>query len=249
MDRTLDVRTPESIAFSYELAGLGSRFLAVLLDLIVQLVILGLLLWGFFEIGIHAPHTAAKAPVKGDISEKVIANILIGFVSAVVFLIFFGYFILFEWLWNGQTPGKRALGIRAIRDGGYSLDFSASLVRNLIRVAEATLGFYVVACVLAVLSPENKRLGDLAAGTIVVRDQRMDSPADLLQAVRSEPVYASTAYVSGDERSIVKRFLERRYDLSPERRAELAHRIAERIRPRLPDDLQRLDDEDLLERL
>jgi len=141
------------------------------------------------------------------------------------------------------------LGIRVVRDGGYPLDFMGALVRNLIRVGEATIGFYTVACVLAVLSPENKRLGDMAAGTIVVRDARMASPAELLRAVREEPVYASTAYVSGEERSIVKRFLERRDDLAPERRVELARRLAERVRPRLPEDLRRLDDEALLERL
>lgn len=243
MERTLDVRTPESIAFSYELAGIGSRFLAVALDLAIQIAILLLISWGLYEAAVHAHLPPAKHA--GGWAENVAVGILIG----IVFAIFFGYYILFEAFWNGQTPGKRALGIRVVRDGGYPLDFTASLVRNLIRVGELTVGFYAISGIVAVLSEQNKRLGDIAAGTIVVRDSRMQSPAALLRDVREEPVYASTAYVSGEERSIVKRFLERRDELEPSRRAEIAHRLAERVRPRVPADMARMDDEDLLERL
>ena len=88
-------------------------------------------------------------------------------------MLFFGYFIIFEALWNGQTPGKKALGIRVVRDGGYAIDFGASLVRNLIRVGELLIGTYTLSAVAMLLSPENKRLGDIAAGTIVVRDARL----------------------------------------------------------------------------
>ncbi|MBV9271246.1 MAG: RDD family protein, partial [Candidatus Eremiobacteraeota bacterium] len=76
----------------------------------------------------------------------------------------------FEALWQGQTPGKKLLGIRAMRDGGIPIDFTSALVRNLIRVGEASLGFYALSAISTLLSPENKRLGDYAAGTIVVRD-------------------------------------------------------------------------------
>jgi uncharacterized RDD family membrane protein YckC len=164
-------------------------------------------------------------------------------------MIFFGYFVLFEAFWNGQTPGKKLLGIRVVRDGGYPLDFMASLIRNLIRIGELGLGFYAISVVVAVLSPENKRVGDLAAGTIVVRESRIESPERMLRDIVAEPVYASTAYVSGDERALIRRFLERRSDLVAERRRAIAHQLAERVRSRLPADLQRLDDEDLLERL
>ncbi|HVA27750.1 MAG TPA: RDD family protein [Candidatus Baltobacteraceae bacterium] len=243
MERTLDVRTPESIAFSYELAGIGSRFLAVLLDLLIQFAVLALIIWGLYEIGVHAPGN------KHAVSSSVAQNIAYAVIVGIIFIVFFAYFIIFEAFWNGQTPGKRALGIRVVRDGGYPLDFTASLVRNLIRVGELTVGFYAISGIVAVLSEQNKRLGDIAAGTIVVRDTRMDSPEALLREVREEPVYASTAYVSGEERAIVKRFLERREDLIPERRMEIARQLAERVRPRVPQDLQRLDDESLLERL
>ncbi len=246
MDRTLEVRTPESIAFSYELAGVGSRFLAVMADLVIQVLVTVLLFWGLVLAVPHLPPRVAPMSVH---ENRLASSLAMALVIAVVFAIFFGYFIAFEALWNGQTPGKKMLGIRVVRDGGYPVDFMASLLRNLIRVGEAAIGFYIISAVCAVFSPENKRVGDLAAGTIVVRDSRMDSPESLLREVAAEPVYAATAYVSGEERALIRRFLDRRSDLVAERRAALAHQLAERVRPRVTQELQRLDDEDLLERL
>jgi uncharacterized RDD family membrane protein YckC len=244
MDRTLEVRTPESIAFSYDLAGVGSRFLALAIDFTIQIVAVILIFWALVALSGHVrPGSIVLAR-----TDRVIYNLAIAFIVAVVFLIFFGYFIAFETLWNGQTPGKRLLGIRVVRDGGYPVDFMASLIRNLIRVGEMALGFYAISAVVAVLSPLNKRIGDIAAGTIVIRESRMESPEQMLREV-AEPVYAATAYVSGEERSLIRRFLERRHDLVPARRVALAHQLADRVRPRVPTDLQRLDDEDLLERL
>ncbi len=237
MDRTLDVSTPESIEFSYELAGVGSRFLAVALDLLVQIGIVVLFLWGLW---LAFGRCGVRCGAAGKLGEALLV--------AAMFLIFFGYFVFFEALWNGQTPGKKALGIRVVRDGGFPLDWTASLIRNLIRVGEAMAAFYAVSAVVAVLSPLNKRVGDFAAGTIVVRDVAMSSPQALLREM-AVPVYASTAYVSGEERAIIRRFLDRRADLTALRRVEIAHALAERVRPRLPPELQRLDDEDLLERL
>ncbi|HTV92122.1 MAG TPA: RDD family protein [Verrucomicrobiae bacterium] len=243
MDRTLEVRTPESIAFSYELAGVGSRFLALAVDFTIQVVTVLLILWAVSAISVHS---GALSILRGP--DRVVHNLIIAFITAALFLIFFGYFIAFETMWNGQTPGKKLLGLRVVRDGGYPVDFMASLIRNLIRIGETALGFYAASAVVAVLSPLNKRIGDIAAGTIVIRESRMESPEQMLRDV-AEPVYAATAYVSGEERSLIRRFLERRHDLVPARRAGLAHQLADRVRPRVPTDLQRLDDEDLLERL
>jgi uncharacterized RDD family membrane protein YckC len=245
MDRTLDVRTPESIAFSFELAGIGSRFLAVAIDIALQLAILALFLWGLVLVGAHGSPSHVKA-ASGE--ERFWYSVAQGVFAFVVFAIFFGYFILFEALWNGQTPGKRALGLRVIRDGGYPLDFTASLVRNVVRIGELGFGLYAISGIVALLSSQNKRVGDFAAGTIVVRDSRMERP-ESSKGLAGEPDYASTAYVSGEERGLIKRFLERRHSLEPERRSALAAQIAERIRPRLPTDMARLDDESLLERL
>jgi uncharacterized RDD family membrane protein YckC len=203
-----------------------------------------LLVWG---ISAAAGHTT-YATIKLGSRDHLAASIGIALLIVVLFLIFFGYFILFEALSNGQTPGKKMLGIRVVRDGGYPLDFMASVIRNLIRVGEIAIGFYALSAVVAVFSPLNKRIGDLAAGTIVIRESRMESPEKMLREV-AEPIYAATAYVSGEERALIRRFLERRTDLVVQRRAGIAHQLAERVRPRLPADMQRLEDEDLLERL
>ncbi len=247
MDRTLEVRTPESIAFTYELAGLGSRFLAVLVDQAIQLLALAAIVSGLGLLLSLVPvrHAArAIAPATGEVAQ----SIGIGIAVLVLFLVMFGYFIAFEALWNGLTPGKKLLGIRVVRDGGYPIDFGASLIRNLIRVGEQLLGYYVLAAISAVMSPENKRLGDVAAGTIVVRDARLAVPGYVIERA-AEPVYSPTAYLSGEERALIKRFLERRDELPPERRQTLATQFADRVRDRMPPELARLDDESLLERL
>ncbi len=182
-------------------------------------------------------------------TDKLAESVAIALVVSILFVVLFGYFIAFEALWNGQTPGKKLVGLRVVRDGGYPIDFGASLIRNLIRVGEQLVGYYLLAAVSALISPENKRLGDLAAGTIVVRDARLAAPRDLGKRGEPEPNYSPTAYLSGEERALIKRFLERRDRLSIERRKELARQLASRVRDRVPPELARLEDEGLLERL
>ncbi len=246
MDRTLEVRTPESIAFHYELAGLGSRFLALMIDQAIQILALVAIFGGLILAGSRA--AAARHAAAAPASDKLAFSIAIAMLIVIVFTVLFGYFIVFESAWNGQTPGKKLLGLRVVRDGGYPIDFGASLIRNLIRVGEWIFGYYIIAAISALISPENKRLGDLAAGTIVVRDARLAAPSALAQQ-REEPAYAATAYLNGDERALIKRFLERRHAFDEARRAEIAASLAARVRKRVPPELARLDDESLLERL
>ena len=244
MDRNVDVRTPESIAFRYELAGLGSRFLALVLDMLLQVGVFAALVTG---LGLAASRIETTKHAVPPELQRYADAIAVAIVVFVIFMLFFGYFIVFETFWNGQTPGKRALGIRTVRDGGYPVDFGAALVRNLIRVGELGLGFYAVSAISMLVSPENKRFGDIAAGTIVVRDARLAMPKRLV--AQPEPEYGATRYLSGEERALVRRFLDRRDALTPQRRHELAALLANRVRERVPPELQRLGDEPLLERL
>jgi len=172
LDRNLEVRTPESIAFSYELAGLGSRFLAVVLDLLIQVAVL---LAGLIALSLAAFNVQSASSARHIAAGPVGAVITAASICA-LFLLFFGYFIFFEAFWNGMTPGKRVLGIRVMRDEGYPIDFMSSLIRNLIRSLEFSLGFYLLSAASALLSVENKRLGDFAAGTIVVRERSSNQP-------------------------------------------------------------------------
>jgi uncharacterized RDD family membrane protein YckC len=245
VDRNVDVRTPESIAFNYELAGLGSRFLALVIDQVIQIL---LLLGVFYAVVAAALKLPTVHGAAGTQAEKIGEAVAIAAIVVVIFTIFFGYFIVLETLWNGKTPGKWALSIRVVRDGGYPVDLGASVIRNLIRIGEFAFGYYALSAVSMVLSPENKRLGDYAAGTIVVRESAIALRVPE-ENVNAAPAYAPTQYLSGEERALVKQFIERREALTPERRDALAGKLAARVRERVPPELRGLDDEALLERL
>ncbi|HET9394030.1 MAG TPA: RDD family protein [Candidatus Rubrimentiphilum sp.] len=242
MDRTLRVRTPESIAFSYELAGLGSRFLAMSIDLIIQILLAIGIFWGLFYAALNTPIVRHASVV-----AKTAESVTLAIVSFIVFLIFFGYFIIFEAYWNGQTPGKKLLALRVVRDGGYPVDFASAAVRNLIRVGELIFGFYLTSAVAALLSPENKRLGDMAAGTIVVRDARSAALAQITGESHAQAPHF--AMLDDDESALIDRFVARRDGMAPGNRAAMAAQIAARVRPRVSRDLQQLSDEELLTRL
>ncbi|MEO7040138.1 MAG: RDD family protein [Candidatus Elarobacter sp.] len=236
MERSIDVRTGESVAIRYELAGLGSRFLAVLVDLVAQIAIVFALLLAasaWMSTGGRLVARSANAGAWG-----------IALLVLMLFTIFIGWFIIFEIWWSGRTPGKRALGLRVVRDGGFPIDSGAAVIRNLVRLIEFSLGFYAVSAICALLSKENKRLGDFAAGTIVVRD-RADAVPDL-DAYLSRPSRTDTGLTEGD-RVLAERFLARRATLEPTARLRLAAEIAARIRPTLRASYASLDDESLLE--
>ncbi len=242
MDRTLSVQTPESIAFSYELAGLGSRFLAVVIDLLIQGAIFVAIIWGIALLGAGQPPERVVTAA----STKMAVSILYAFFITLIFIVFFAYFIVFEAFWNGRTPGKKLMGLRVVRDGGYPLDFTSAAIRNLIRVGEVVLGFYAISAIACIASAENKRLGDMAAGTIVVRDSPIASLATLV--AESEEAPRSTM-LTEKEHSIIDLFVARRKSLAPSVRAQIAARIAAQVRPRVSYDLQRLTDDELLTRL
>ena len=252
MERNVDVTTGESVVFSYELAGLGSRFYAVAIDLAIQIAIavaaLALLAW----VGSAAkPHAGDVAPAYA----KTIGAIAIGMLSIAAFLLFFGYFIVFEWRFNGRTPGKRLLGIRVVRDGGFPLDFTSAVIRNVVRILEIGLGFYAVSAIATLTSPANRRLGDMAAGTIVVRENRFErfegAEASELASIATvargrandDPVIAN---LTVDERDLVRRYALRRGKLSLDARSKVAADIAAAIRPKLAVPFAHLDGDDLL---
>jgi uncharacterized RDD family membrane protein YckC len=248
LERNVTVRTPESIAFYYELAGLGSRFLAVAIDFVLQsLVVIGVVLimsWA-------QPGTGAIARSLG-VHEEAVNAIEIGIAIFVVFLVYVGYFVAFETAWQGRTPGKRAIGIRVVRDGGYPITFMDSVIRNLIRVGEAALG-YLPSMVSALLSSQNKRLGDLAAGTIVVRDRSFEvadpgrwSSGD--DAVVSDTI-AGLDRITPDEYALAERYVARSHMLDPAAAQAAANRIASAIRPKLGGEAADLSDHDLLVRV
>lgn len=163
------VLTTERVPFSYRVAGLGSRSLAWLIDfvLIGVLSAAGMLFFSVLDIGREGVGTA------------------LAFLW--MFGIYWGYFLLLEWLWNGQTLGKRALGIRVIQWKGTSLTFSHSAVRNVVRFVDALPALYAVGFVTGACNRENRRLGDFAADTLVVHVEQRAKPIRALVGGRGDP--------------------------------------------------------------
>ena len=212
------------------------------MDLIVQGIIFSAIIWGLVLLAAGAPRTVHVVSSTGS---KFAESLAVAFIVAIVFIVFFAYFIVFETFWNGCTPGKKLMGLRVVRDGGYPIDFTSAAVRNLIRIGEVALGFYAISAIVCVVSPENKRLGDFAAGTIVVRDSPV-AALSMLVAQSREPVRAEV--LSDKEHALVDQFVARRKSLAPAVRAQIAARIAAQVRPHAPAEWQQLSDDELLTR-
>ena len=222
----LTIETPEQTALDFTIAGIGSRFLAVAYDMLIQILV-GIV------IGIAA---AVFAPVLFSLSPQASlwgVAILILF----YFLLYFGYYAFFEIIWNGQTPGKRKAGIRVIKDSGRPLTPAESIGRNLMRIVDWLPSLYAVGLVCAILNRENKRLGDLLVGSLVVREASL---SDLKPAWQTTPS-ASEALSSplGADRltpgefALVDSFLNRRSALEFDVRNRMADEILRRLKPKL----------------
>ena len=222
------VETPEHVVLSYSVAGIGSRAAAALIDYA---------LWGVTWIIIYnvlAPLFARNA--EGD-PESALGMWLLGLVILLTFGSLFGYYLLFEGLRDGQTPGKRLLNLRVVQDGGYSVSFAASAVRNIGRVVDMQPGFfYIVGIVSIILSRSGKRLGDILAGTMVVEEHAVTLLAT--SGVEAEPAGAArpVALLTEDEYALLDRFMARRQALDPERRRIFVDQLAQRFAGRLGDD-------------
>jgi len=223
LSQTIDVETPELVVFSYTIAGVGSRALAAIIDSLIAITAIIVIMIG---IAIASPGRGPGAP--GDVFDAWAGAV---FVFA-VFFVLWGYYVLFEGLADGQTPGKRLLRLRVVRDGGYSITFAASAVRNLVRFVDIQpVGCYAVGIVSMLFSKSGKRLGDIVAGTVVVREAvvRQLAPAPAATPAFEAVAPPLDAALTEDEFSVLERFIERRGSLGSERREELAKQIAVRL--------------------
>ncbi len=222
----LRIDTPEQIALELPLAGIGSRFLAIAIDTLLQFA-LYLLVAIVFALLIPAgtfwfhwlPPTLAPA-----------VGILF------IFCVYWGYFAFFEIIWRGQTPGKRFAKIRVIKESGRPIDAFEAIGRNIMRGIDGLPGFYGVGLVSMMLNKQNRRLGDFVAGTVVVHENRSDevSPtwagAGNDNAPSPDTTQTAAAPVATEELILIETYLHRRWDLQPEVRLETAIRIAERVK-------------------
>jgi uncharacterized RDD family membrane protein YckC len=167
----LSIDTPEQVSLNLPIAGLGSRMLAHLADLALQAGVYAVLVL-FVALAFSRPIGSTL----GRLSDRQGLWLTAGVVF-VNFLFFWGYYTLFEAFWNGQTPGKRWTQLRVIKDSGRQITFFESMSRNLLRIVDALPSVYITGIITILMSKQNKRLGDLLAGTIVVR-QELTAVAD-----------------------------------------------------------------------
>ena len=217
----LRVETPEYVVLDYEIAGLGSRTLAAVLD--------ALILGGSALAAAVAVALLSALGLRLGLSGSWAAVLLIG----LGFFAAWGYYALFEGLREGQTPGKRMIGIRVVRDTGHPVTLGAAAARNLVRAVDAFLiPPYFLGAVLVALHPRGKRLGDMVAGTVVVRDRPAERAVPPPAAAAVDAASAGTLAapeLEDEEYRVLDRFVARAGALSPQVRDRLAAGLAARF--------------------
>jgi uncharacterized RDD family membrane protein YckC len=211
------VVTPEAVPLELDVAGLGSRGIAIAIDMLIQSAIF--LVVAFF--------LAATQP-----GDSVTVVILIVSVP----LIFWGYFFLFEGIWHGRTPGKRTQHLRATRADGQPMSGAQMTVRNLVRIVDFLPLYYAIGCTAMVLTKRSQRLGDLAAGTLVIREPKavLPKPLDLPPPPPVEVSGGPRVDVTGMTEAhyqLLRSYFERRTELDPSARAQVANQIASALAP------------------
>ena len=235
LEQRVEIETPEHVAFHYTIAGIGSRAAAAIVDfLIVWGIIIGLWILALVLVGFLGGMGFASA---GG-SDALTGSWVLAAMYLAYFALSWGYAVFFEAIADGQTPGKKRMGLRVVQDGGYSISFGASAVRNFVRVLDAQPGFlYAVGMISALFSKTGKRVGDHLAGTIVVHERVPDfAPATATPTSAPNGREALiTAQLTDDEFALLQRFMSRRQALDAVRRTELTAQLAKRFADRLPD--------------
>jgi uncharacterized RDD family membrane protein YckC len=214
----IQIATPEGVDLELTLAGLGSRFVAELLDVLIQVVLIVVIALGLSTLGGYGE----------------------AMVFVVIFAVLFLYHPFFELAAGGRTPGKRWTGLRVVMEGGGAIGLRASVIRNVIRLLDFLPTAYVVGSIAILVSARNQRVGDLAADTIVVRERRATATKDATAAWTAAPVAAVPAAETWDvsgitagELAAVRSFLQRRHELTLDARNHLAGELAGRLAPKV----------------
>lgn len=220
------LRTPESVELEFTLAGIGNRTMALLVDYLVwgaSLLVL-LIVWGVLSVQL----ATYLESFTGDAQLWLTAIALL-----LTFAVYVGYFVLFETLWQGQTPGKRYAKIRVIREDGKPIGLSQASLRALLRPVDDTL---FLGALMIMLGKREKRLGDWAAGTIVVQEERPVAAASFPIADEAHTLAkellqtAAIAQLLPDDFAVVRDYLQRRSSMEQRARADLSIELARQVK-------------------
>ena len=230
MEERYSVATPENVIFRYDVAGIGSRFIAALVDFLIYLVV---------DIALAFIISVLTRYVRDEYLRDIITAAYVG----ATFLFYWGYYILFEMIWAGQSPGKRVARIRVVRLDGTPASPGQIFIRNIGRLVDLFPGFYAVGIITMMLNDQSRRLGDFAAGTFVVREitriNLAPTRAETEIAVRdnqpatvnspAHPLYR----LNSDTIQIVNNYIDRRSEMASVLRARLAMQIAVAVAKKL----------------
>lgn len=216
LDDRVTIATPEGVSLELVLAGVGSRFVARLLDTVIQVAII-------IALGVGIYGTSAPGVVRA-------------FLRVFLFLVLFFYDVPFEVLNRGRTPGKAAAGIRVVGTEGEPIGLLASLIRNIFRIVDFLPVFYVVGVISIVSTQRDQRLGDLTAGTVVMRE-RFPGVADTVSSPATVPVQAVATWdvsaIDALDLAAIHQFLERRLSMTYPVRTYFAEQLAARSAPKV----------------
>ena len=229
-EEVLIIETPERVPLHFALASIGNRFLACAIDHAIQVLALAL-------IGVASAVIASFSFLEQTITSapKWVYAVMI----ILLFLVFAGYFTFFEWIWSGQTPGKRWLKLRVLREDGRPITFWEAAVRNLLRTLDMMPApFYSIGLISVFSTTRDQRVGDMVAGTVVVREREAEAPefSQVFATPVSDPALrrsfkpvdftASLSSLTESEIQVVETFLRRRWDLSDVPRQWMAWRVS-----------------------
>ncbi len=228
LQNKLVVETPENIFLEFELAGLGSRFLAYLVDTIVQSLIL---LAVFYVAGLLVAVSAAafRSAAPGDTAQKVL-------IALAMFLVYEGYFIYFETRWQGQSVGKKLLNLRVVKDGGFPVSFWDVVIRNVFRVVDAlpplaVFPSYGLGSAVLLANRQAKRIGDYVAGTLVIKERPYQG-FEHFSAIQTNPEYIQQIRIGNLHRLeardyyLLREFFFRKNSFPPSSRQNIASQLA-----------------------
>lgn len=246
-EETLIIETPERVSLEFPLASIGNRFLAVAIDHAIQyvsIIVVAVVFLIASGISLMGDDPMASGGAFGSMSNWTIALMIVG-----LFLLFAGYFVFFEWLWSGQTPGKRLMKLRVIREDGRPITIWEAIARNLLRIFDAIPGFvipiYSIGLISIFLNRRDQRVGDLFAGTVVIRERTDEAPtfaetfsnpvadAALRRVQKQVSFNGDVTKLTDGDIEVVESLLRRRWDLTERQRQWMAWRVALPIMYRL----------------
>lgn len=225
----ITLQTPESVELEFTLAGIGNRAYALFIDYLI---------WSAILLGVLIIWLIASVQLTG-IVETIVGSTgplwlwLIAIYALVTFCIYVGYFVFFETVWQGQTPGKRRVKIRVIRDDGRPIGLQQATLRALLRPID---DFLFLGAFLIILNKREKRLGDWLAGTLVIQEERPVTSANFLVSEQAKTLAiqlqseADLSRLLPEDFAVIRDYLQRSEAMTPQAKSELSRQLAHQVK-------------------